>query len=249
MDGVNKKIAIIAVVMALLTSLLIYVYLSGVNNEDPKAKMKTIFVAKEDIPAKVVIRQDMLMESKVPVDITLPMGISDINLIVGKMTRERIIKGEAILEERLFPEKKTNMAYVVPQGKRAVTIGVNEVSQVADFIIPGDKVDVIATFEEKEKDYGTRKVFYEKLTKVILQNVMVLGVGQNMEEVKKQQKELPTSVTLAVSLEEAEKLVLADESGTLRLALRPALDDSSAETNGIIRDDIIVPKGKLEQWK
>ncbi len=249
MDSVNKKILVLAVAMALLTSFLVYIYLARINNVDPAAKLKLIYVAKEDIPAKVVIRQDMLIQSKVPVDITLPLGISDVSQIVGKMTRERIIRGEAILEERLYPEKKTTLPFVIPEGKRAVTIAVNEVSQVADFITPGDYVDVIATFEEKDKDFGNRKVYYEKLTKVILQKVQVLGVGQTMEEVKRQSKDLATSITLAVSLEEAEGLILADEIGTLRLVLRPALEEGTVDTNGKIRDDMMVPKGKLEIYK
>lgn len=249
MENLNKKIAILAISMALLTSFLVYFYLSGINNQDPKAKQKVIYVAKEDIPAKVVIRQDMLVQSKVPVDITLPMGISDINQIVGKMTRERIIKGEAILEERLFPDKKTTMPFIIPQGKRAVTIGVNEISEVADFITPGDYVDILVTFEEKDKDYGNKKVYYDKFTKVVMQNILILGVGQSLEETKKPTKELPTSVTLAVTLQEAEKLVLADESGTIRLALRPALEEGTTETYGIIREELIIPKSRQEVYK
>lgn len=246
MENLNKKIAVLAVAMALLTSFLIYFYLSGMNNQDPKAKEKVIFVAKEDIPAKVVIRQDMLMQSKVPVDITLPLGISDINQIIGKMTRESIIKGEAILEKRLYSDKKTTMSYIIPQGKRAVTIGVNEVSEVADFITAGDYVDILVTFEEKDKDYGYKKVFYDKFTRVVLQNIKIIGIAQSMEEVKMVSKELPTSVTLAVSLEEAEKLVLADEAGTIRLALRPALDEEIINTNGVMREELIIPRSRQE---
>jgi pilus assembly protein CpaB len=249
MDNTNKKIVILAVAMALVTSMLVYVYLSGINNQDPKSKTKVIVVAKEDIPAKVVIRPEMLAQSRVPVDITLPVGMTDINQIVGKMTKERIIKGEPILDERLHLDKKTTMAYVIPEGKRAVTIGVNEVSEVADFIIPGDHVDIIVTFEERDKDYGNRKVYYDKHTVVVLQNILILGVGQNMEEVKKTAKDLPTSITLAVSLQEAEKLVLADESGTIRLALRPAMDEAYTNTNGLVREELIIPKGKLEIYK
>ncbi len=191
----------------------------------------------------------MLIQTRVPVDITLPVGLTDINQAVGKMTKERIIKGEPILDERLHIDKKTTMAYVIPEGKRAVTIGVNEVSAVAAFIIPGDHVDVIVTFEERDKDYGNRKVYYDKHTTVVLQNILILGVGQNMEEVKSPAKEMVTSVTLAVSLKEAEKLILGDESGTIRLALRPAMDKTYSETGGTVREEIIIPKGKLEVYK
>jgi Flp pilus assembly protein CpaB len=112
-------------------------------------------------------------------------------------------------------------------------------------VIPGDYVDVIATFTEENVDIAGNRIHYPKYTKAILQNVQVLGVGQNMQVIKKEDKELPVSITLAVTLEEAERLVLADESGVLRLALKPAADSKSIQTNGVVKDDMVLPKGKI----
>lgn len=246
MENINKRIALIAVGAALITSFLIYFYLTSINGTGNTANTKLIYVAKENIPAKVVITDNMLTQVKVPVDITLPIGVTDKEEVLGRMTRERIVKGEPILVERLFDEKKTTMPYIIPKGKRAVTISVNEVSEVSTFMTPGDFVDVIATYEEKDKAMGGRSIYYPKYTKVILQNVEVLGIGRNMQEVNRPEGELPTSVTLAVTLLDAEKLVLTEESGTLRLVLRPAADDSITITPGIIRDDMMTPKSKIE---
>jgi Flp pilus assembly protein CpaB len=66
-----------------------------------------------------------------------------------------------------------------------------------------------------------------------------------MQVKKEEDKELPASVTLAVTLDEAERLVLADESGVLRLALKPAADNKSIQTNGAVKDDMVLPKGKI----
>lgn len=246
MENINKKIALIAVAAALVTSFLIYLYLSGIDSTSNTAKTKIAYVAKEDIPAKVVITDKMIEPVKVPLDITLPIGVSDKNEIIGKMTKERIVKGEPILIERLLSEKMTTMPYIIPKDKRAITIAVNEVSQVSTFLTPGDFVDVIATYEEKDKELGGKKLHYPRYTKVLLQNVLVLGVGGSMEELRKPTSELPTSVTLAISLVDAEKLILTEESGTLRLVLRPALDDKIINTPGVIRDDLMTPKSKLE---
>jgi len=106
-------------------------------------------------------------------------------------------------------------------------------------------VDVIATFEEASVDIGGSKIYYPKYTKAILQNVQVMGVGQNMQVIKEQDRKLPASVTLAVTLDEAERLVYADENGVLRLALKPAADNIRVQTNGVIKDDMVVPKGKI----
>jgi pilus assembly protein CpaB len=246
MEKINKKIASIAIAAALITSFLIYLYLSGFSSTSNIAKTKIAYVAAVDIAAKVVITDKMVTQIKVPLDITLPIGASDKSEILGKMTKERIVKGEPILIERLFEEKLTTMAYIVPKGKRALTISVNEISQVSTFMTPGDFVDIIVTYEEKDKELAGRKLFYPKYTKVLMQNIQVIGIGRNMEEVNKIEGELPTSVTLAVSLIDAEKLILSEESGTLRLVLRPAMDDAIITTPGVIRDDLMTPKSKVE---
>jgi pilus assembly protein CpaB len=107
-------------------------------------------------------------------------------------------------------------------------------------------VDIIVTYEEKDKEMNGTKIFYPKYTKVLLQNIQVLGVGRNMTEVNIIENELATSVTLALSLVDAEKLILSEESGTLRLALRPATEEGIVNTPGVIRDDLMNPKSKVQ---
>jgi len=246
MERLNKKILVITVLMALVTSLLLYLYISRLDGGKPETEYIEVYTASAEIPARTVVKDEMLVKVKLPKDTLITSGLSDKGRIVGKLTKERILKGEIILMDRLSTGEKNNMAFLIPKGKRAVTISVNEVSEVGDFLVPGDYVDVIATFEEANLDIGGRKIYYPKYTKTILQNVQVLGVGQSMQVDKKEGKELPASVTLAVTLEEAERLVLADESGVLRLALKPAADNNSINTNGVVKDDLVVPKGKIE---
>lgn len=245
MENLNKKILALAIIMALVTSLLLYFYISGLDSNKTDIEYIEVYRARLEIPARTVVTDDMLEKVQFPKDAQVAAGLSDKSQIVGRLTKERIIKGEAILLDRLYTGEKANMAFVVPTGKRAVTIGVNEITEVGDFIIPGDNVDVIATFEEATADMAGSKIYYPKYTKVILQNVQVLGVGQNMQVIKEEGKKLPASVTLSVTLDEAERLVLADESGVLRLALKPAADNNIIQTNGVVKDDMVLPKGKI----
>lgn len=246
MGSLNKKILALSLLMAFVTSLLLYFYISGLDGEKVEVEYIEIYAAKVEIPARTEVREEMIVKVQVPKDVNIPLGLTDKSQIVGKLTKERIIKGEPILSERLYNGDKANMAYIIPKGKRAVTIGVNEVSEVGNFITAGDYADVIATFDETSIDLGGRKIYYPKYTKVILQNVQILGIGQSMDADKKESKELPASVTLAVTLEEAEKLVHADQNGVLRLALKPVTDSSRVQTEGIVRDDMVIPKGRVE---
>lgn len=233
MESMNKKILLLAIIMALVTSLLLYFYISSLGREKADIEYVEVYAAKVEIPTRTVVKDDMLVKVQIPKVTGFVMGLSDKSQIVGKLTKDRIIKGEAVLPDRLYSGDKTNMAFIIPSGKRAVTIAVNEVTEVGDFIIPGDNVDVIATFDEASVDINGRKIYYPKYTKVILQNVQVLGIGQSMQTEKEEKGELPASVTLAVTLDEAERLVHADGTGVLRLALRPAADNKSIETTAL----------------
>ena len=244
MEGLNKKILALAIIMAFVTCMLLYFYISGLSS-DSEIEYTEAYAASVEIPARTVVEDKMIVKVQVPKGTRIASGISDKSKIVGRLTKERIIKDELILPDRLYSDEKTNMAFIIPTGKRAVTIGVNEVTEVGDFIIPGDYVDVIATFEEANVEIGGSKIYYPKYTKIILQNIQVLGVGQNMQVLKEKDKDLPASVTLAVTPGEAERLVLADESGVLRLALKPAADNDTIQTNGVIKDDMVLPKGRV----
>jgi pilus assembly protein CpaB len=100
---------------------------------------------------------------------------------------------------------------VLAKDKRALTIAVNEVVGVAGFVFPGDRVDVL----------GTVKVDDENFTKIILQSVEVLAIAQKVEQKPGEEPRVTTSATLALDPQQAEALAQIDNSGKLRLALRP----------------------------
>jgi pilus assembly protein CpaB len=96
---------------------------------------------------------------------------------------------------------------------RAVTIRVNDVLGVGGFVLPGDRVDVMLT----------RNTHETAATDVLLQNVKVLGVDQDANE-RKDKPTVARAVTLEVSAEEAQRVILGSQVGTLSLALRNGAD-------------------------
>jgi pilus assembly protein CpaB len=121
--------------------------------------------------------------------------------------------------------------------KRAMAVKVNEVVGLPGFVQPGDRVDVMATFSNP---YG--KEGADTITKVVLENTLVLAVGTTMERGKDEDgNEMPTPVkviTLEVTLEEAEKLAMAENGGKLRLALRSPLNPDVEKTRGATFKDL-----------
>ncbi|HLG30972.1 MAG TPA: Flp pilus assembly protein CpaB, partial [Candidatus Brocadiales bacterium] len=115
--------------------------------------------------------------------------------------------------------------------KRAITIRVNEIAGVAGFILPGSRIDVILTIEMKE---GKHKA----VSKVLLENMLVLAVDQKMQQ-DGDKPVLVNALTLLASPEEAEKLALAGNKGTLQLAMRNGMDATPVATSGIGTEDLL----------
>ena len=110
---------------------------------------------------------------------------------------------------------------------RAVSVRVNEVIGVAGYVLPGTRVDVVATASPTMRRSDTT-------SKVILSNVQVLTAGTRMEQDSEKGKPVQvTVVTLLVNPEQSERLALASTEGKIQLALRNPLDQGAPETPGI----------------
>jgi pilus assembly protein CpaB len=116
---------------------------------------------------------------------------------------------------------------VIPPGLRAVSVRVNEVIGVAGYVLPGTRVDVVATVSPSGNGA-------DMTSKVILTNVQVLAAGTKIDRETDKNKPMPVSVvTMLVNPEEAERLTLASTEGKIQLALRNPLDKTIPATPGV----------------
>ncbi len=183
----------------------------------------TLVVAERELmPGMVVTAKDM-KSAPWPKKAVLQGSFHDIKELKGRAAARRIFVGEPILEGHLVPKGGgTGLAAIIPKGKRAVAVRVNEIIGVAGFIKPGDLVDVIVTMEPK-KGEGV-------ITKMVLQRVPVLAVGQEITREGGKAKRV-SAVTLLVSPADAEKLALASRND-IQLAMRNTFDKSPVITKG-----------------
>lgn len=221
----------VALVCAILASVLVVKYVRNREEEARRTRMEAqpVVVATADIPIGTHLDTKLIAVRDWPKD-GVPQGaVSDPGAVLGRLVKGEIARDEPILEHRLLPKDLTGapgiMSVMVPPGKRAMAVGVNEVIGVSGFILPKDRVDVIAT----KTDQGTNKS-----TETILQNVEVLAVGKRLEQVGKENVEVPT-VTLAVTPQEAERLALALQEGKIHIALRSIMDAKVADLATITR--------------
>jgi pilus assembly protein CpaB len=160
---------------------------------------------------------------------SLPDGsYTDPKQVIGSYVKNSLVANEPIVQAKLFTGDKTAgvMPLLIPFGMRAVSVPVDEVSDVAGFVLPHTRVDVLVA-TAGEGTTGSDKAF----SKVILQNVEVLAVAQEVEQ-KKDEPEIVKVVTLLVTPQESERLALASHSGTLRLAMRNYNDNKIVLTSG-----------------
>jgi pilus assembly protein CpaB len=134
---------------------------------------------------------------------------------------------DPITEHHLAPVSVTTggVSAVLPAGKRAVAVKGDKVIGISGLINPGNRVDVLVTIEDPQKK--------EERTKIILENVLVLATGTQIQKNEKGEPSPVDVYTLEVTPEESERLTLGATEGKLQLALRPVTDSEIVLTPGI----------------
>jgi pilus assembly protein CpaB len=148
--------------------------------------------------------------------------------VIGRGLIQPVVQNEAILPNKLASKDAgTGLPPVIKPGYRALSVRVNDVVGVAGYVLPGTRVDVVATVNPTTQQTDVT-------SKIVLTNVEVLASGTKIERDTEQGKPIAVSVvTLLVNPAEAERLTLASTEGKIQLALRNPLDLSAPTTNGI----------------
>src|SRR5687767_1539318 len=187
-----------------------------------------VVVAAADLQLGAELKKEALTVVNFPAGQAPEGTFSQANELVGRGLIISVVKNEPILTGKLASkEAGAGLPPVIPEGMRAVSVRVNEVIGVAGYVLPGTRVDVVATASPNQSQADTT-------SKVILSNVQVLTAGTRMEQDQEKGKPMQvTVVTLLVNPEQSERLALASTEGKIQLALRNPLDQTSPETPGV----------------
>lgn len=173
-------------------------------------------VISTDIIARGTILQDQHLSFAIfPKSMVPDRVINKLEDVIGKVAKDRLYAGEIIRAERIAVKGDgSSLASLIGDHMRAVSIRVNDVVGVAGFLLPGNRVDVLNTFQNNKKAN----------TEVILTNVKILAIDQSAVN-DENKPQLVSAVTLEVELEQAQILMNARSRGYLQLALRSPGDD------------------------
>lgn len=223
----------VAAVIAMIVAGLVYLVLTSKveKPEEAEPQRVTVVVAAQEIDAFETITAEMLASEEMDAKAAPAGYLSAPEQAVGKIANVHINEGDVFTNRNVGPRTaEKGLTLVIPEGLRAVTVALDPVSGVGGFVLPNDRVDVLATFQRGEVT----------VTKTILQNVLVLAMNtETTPPTPKAEGEQPAegegaqagggkapvaeqvkSATLAVAPDQAQSLILAAYKGAVHLVLR-----------------------------
>lgn len=239
----NKRAIFVALLASLAISMLLWNKLQTTTPpkvEAPKVAVpviltKPVVVSTKRLAARTRLEPKTVQEnfaireliaSSVPAD-----AFTDLASITNRYTAITLLPDDVMTPMRLLDEATVpNLARAIPPGKRAVSIAVSKVTSVGGFIQQGDIVDVIATFRPRNS---------EPVTKIVLQNIQILAIGNTYEFDGSVASATPAIsaakvelITLAVTPSELERLLYLDSSTNFRFVLKNPVDSNLIQTKG-----------------
>jgi len=221
-----------SLIFALLVSAVFYQLVAGARGRGRPAKveMRDLVIAARSLSPGIVLRPEDLKLDRVPADQFPRGGFSKLAEAVGRPVVSNILADEPIREGRLAARGSgVGLGAIIPPGMRAVSVRVNDVVGVAGFVLPGMHVDVLVT--------GRQPGGESNITKTVLQDILVLSAGHNIEPDARGAAVNVPVVTLQVTPSQAETLTLASE-WRIQLVLRNGADRGIDPTSGQSLDGI-----------
>jgi pilus assembly protein CpaB len=195
-----------------------------------------IAVANAEIQLGSAITPEMVRMVDWPQSNQPPGVFTEVEKLHGRVVTGTVQRGEPVLEARLAPiGTKGGLSAIVPAGKRAMTVRVNDVVGVAGFALPGTFVDVMVNTQEEGSKNNDRD---RTISKIVLDRILVLAVAQEADRDNTKPK-VVNAVTLEVTPQQAEMLDLARSVGTLSLVLRNQAESGEATTVGATKQQLL----------
>lgn len=200
----------------------------GAGTPSDSVETTPIFVALGEIGIGDPLTAEMLKLEEWP-KTKVPAGaMSKLEDVEGRRCKQRFYPGEPILEAKLLApgEKGQSPTDLIPKGYRVVSIRVDAVSSSSGMILPGDRVDVLVHVAENQS-----KGIHQARTQTFLQNVKVFAIDDLFSRNDESAVSAKT-ISLLVTPDQAELVMLATQLGSVQLVMRSAADETDDPTTG-----------------
>jgi pilus assembly protein CpaB len=207
--------------------------LLAANSRAGQVKTLPVVVASQDIPEGITIDRIAVKTIQLPVQMVPVGAFANPDSVAGRVTRVAVYNGEPIVPGRLAPVGSgPGLELKIPPGQRAMAVRINDVAGISGLLQPNSRVDVLVTIQESPQ--SPRQV-----AKLFMSNMLVLSVGTEVQRDARGRAINATTVTLAVTPEESERLAIAMNTGSIQLVLRGYGDPDSVRTKGANSADVL----------
>jgi pilus assembly protein CpaB len=198
--------------------------------------MTKVAVASTDISLGHRLTPELVQLVDWPSRSVPPGSFQQLDGLDGRVLRTNMLRGEPVLQAKLAPVgTQGGLSAVIGDGKRAITVRVNDVIGVAGFALPGNYVDIIVNTQRESTEKTERD---KSISKIVLERILVLAVAQEVGRDDTKPR-VVNAVTLEVTPNQAEKIDLARSVGTLSLVLRNQIDPLVADTAGATKTSLL----------
>jgi len=213
----NRRFFIMLSIALLLSFLAAYVAKSWIQGQAVPDKGVSVVAAAIEIPFGVKIEESQVKLIAWPGDSAPPQGaFTSKEQVVNKVAMNKFYPDEVITEKRISEYLGgSTLSALIAKEYRAISVRVDDVVGVAGFILPGNKIDILATKMDRTANKAA--------TRTLLQNIKVLAVDQEASQ-EKEKPAIVRAVTLELKPDQAETMVQAMQEGKIQLTLRNPLD-------------------------
>ncbi len=236
----NTRTIIVLIVALAVAGIASYAVYVAVQRATPRAEAAQLHavVAAKNLPIGDLVTAEDVKVVVWPAANPIPGSFTSIEQVTNRGLVQSLAENEPLTESKLAKAGAgAGLPPTIPPGMRALSVKVNEVVGVAGFVVPGNRVDVLASINPGQAQGGQA----ESITRVIVSNVQVLTAGTryDQDQARQEGQPIPTSVvTLLLTPEDAERVTLAADEGRIMLTLRNPLDVAPTQTAGARRGSL-----------
>jgi pilus assembly protein CpaB len=241
----------LSLIFASLSVITAFVYFYGMETKYKSlADPVIVVIAKERIPQGSSIKANQIEEISVPKEYAQPKAFSSVSQVFNANSKTvyvsltAIERGEQVLATKVSkPSDITGLANIIPDGYRALPVEFDDNNHTS--LTPGSHIDIMSILQYTDKNKQEQEVVY-----VAAQNVLVLSVGNDFLGVARKNSDdnasSKSNITLAVTLEQAETIMLAKQNGALKYVIRPAGDNDAVNIKNMKMSDIIKDASSIQ---
>ena len=215
-----------------IASVITFVVYRRLGKNAAQIRTVQIVAAAKDLPAGVALAATDVNLMQWPASFPLPGSFTKVEDVAGRPLIYPLGKGEPVMARDLaIPGSGIGLSVKIPAGMRATSVRSNEVVGVAGFLYPGSTVDVLGTFIVPGNP--------NPITETLLQNVQVLTAGTQIEPDPTGKPQTVNVVTLLLSPEDSQKLLMASTQSTIQFVLRNGADQGKENVRPTRLDELV----------